>query len=227
MNPAGARPDPPRVRDVGSASPDPWWHLLCRVYAPVRGWRGRGRGTAGCGWCGVAGSCTWPARQLAACRDPLTTNCVAMHVCGGCDRRRGHNLAVFCGSCTLNCLMFRNWRPRDLLPTRAEIGVTVGAAPEEAAPSLRGRGMSAGELAEAAASDTFCMCCFGGDPTSQMPHALAKRFPHLGGYRYEMDDRNAKSFWDSAMASRACRARGSKTIGQPGAASASIRMSAV
>jgi pyruvate formate lyase activating enzyme len=33
--------------------------------------------------------------------------------------------------------------------------------------------MSAAELAETANSRTFCVCFFGGDPASQMPHALA------------------------------------------------------
>jgi pyruvate formate lyase activating enzyme len=33
--------------------------------------------------------------------------------------------------------------------------------------------MSAAELAETANSSTFCVCFFGGDPASQMPHALA------------------------------------------------------
>jgi pyruvate formate lyase activating enzyme len=33
--------------------------------------------------------------------------------------------------------------------------------------------MSAHELAETANAQTFCVCYFGGDPASQMPHALA------------------------------------------------------
>jgi pyruvate formate lyase activating enzyme len=33
--------------------------------------------------------------------------------------------------------------------------------------------LSATELAAAANADTFCVCYFGGDPASQMPHALA------------------------------------------------------
>jgi pyruvate formate lyase activating enzyme len=35
------------------------------------------------------------------------------------------------------------------------------------------RGVSAQELAESANPYTFCVCYFGGDPASQMPHALA------------------------------------------------------
>jgi pyruvate formate lyase activating enzyme len=34
-------------------------------------------------------------------------------------------------------------------------------------------GISAEELAECADRDTYCVCYFGGDPASQMPHALA------------------------------------------------------
>jgi pyruvate formate lyase activating enzyme len=115
-----------------------------------------------------------PARGLLHWyRDPLPTNCVAMHACGGRDRRRGHNLAVFYGSCTLNCLGCQNWHYRDLLPTRAEIGAAQKAAAAEACPSLCGRSMSARALAQATRPDTFCVCYFGGDPASQMPHALA------------------------------------------------------
>jgi pyruvate formate lyase activating enzyme len=33
--------------------------------------------------------------------------------------------------------------------------------------------MSSGELADCANRDTYCVCYFGGDPASQMPHALA------------------------------------------------------
>jgi pyruvate formate lyase activating enzyme len=87
-------------------------------------------------------------------RDPLPTNCVADWVCAG--RRQGgcHNLAVFYASCTLDCLGCQNWRFRE-------------------ASSRRSRGIPAKELAEAANSETFCVCFFGGDPASQMPHALA------------------------------------------------------
>ncbi len=106
-------------------------------------------------------------------RDPLPTNCVAMPVCAGCGRRGQHNLAVFYGSCTLNCLFCQNWQYRDLLPTPAERMATRGPEPDAGAPSLRRRGMSAGDLAAVANPQTFCVCYFGGDPASQMPHALA------------------------------------------------------
>lgn len=88
-------------------------------------------------------------------RDPLPTNCVADWVCAGSAQRGKHNLAVFYQSCTLDCLFCQNWHYR-----------------EADARRLRG-GMSARALAEVANPATFCVCYFGGDPASQMPHALA------------------------------------------------------
>jgi pyruvate formate lyase activating enzyme len=87
-------------------------------------------------------------------RDPLPTNCVADWVCAGSDQRGYHNLAVFYASCTFDCLYCQNWHYREVDPRR----------------SAR---MSAQELAAAANPRTFCVCYFGGDPASQMPHALA------------------------------------------------------
>ncbi len=87
-------------------------------------------------------------------RDPLPTNCVADWVCAGRRQSGCHNLAVFYASCTLDCLFCQNWHFR------------------AASPSLS-RGVTARELADAANSETFCVCFFGGDPASQMPHALA------------------------------------------------------
>jgi pyruvate formate lyase activating enzyme len=86
-------------------------------------------------------------------RDPLPTNCVADWVCPGCRQAGRHNLAVFYASCTLNCLFCQNWHFRAVLP-------------------LRERGLSASQLATAANAETFCVCFFGGDPASQMLHAL-------------------------------------------------------
>lgn len=94
-------------------------------------------------------------------RDPLPTNCVADWVCEGHVHRGYHNLAVFYASCTMNCLFCQNWRFRERLPTRSKT-------------------LSARELASAANSRTFCVCYFGGDPASQMPHALAAS-RHLAG----------------------------------------------
>jgi pyruvate formate lyase activating enzyme len=87
-------------------------------------------------------------------RDALPTNCVADWVCSGSAQIGRHNLAVFYASCTLDCLFCQNWHYRAASPTRDP-------------------GMSAAELAAAANEDTYCVCFFGGDPASQMPHAIA------------------------------------------------------
>lgn len=87
-------------------------------------------------------------------RDPLPTNCVADWVCAGSRQRGFHNLAVFYASCTFDCLFCQNWHFRE---TRAEAC----------------QGVSAAELANSANSRTFCVCFFGGDPASQMPHAIS------------------------------------------------------
>jgi pyruvate formate lyase activating enzyme len=87
-------------------------------------------------------------------RDPLPTNCVADWVCEGSRHPGFHNLAVFYASCTANCLFCQNWHFRQESPAKSQT-------------------LSAGELAAAANSRTFCVCYFGGDPSSQMPHALA------------------------------------------------------
>lgn len=87
-------------------------------------------------------------------RDPLPTNCVADWVCPGQNAYGFHNLAVFYTSCTFNCQFCQNWHFRQVPPTL-------------------NRGISAQELAGVANHRTFCACYFGGDPASQMPHALA------------------------------------------------------
>jgi pyruvate formate lyase activating enzyme len=87
-------------------------------------------------------------------RDPLPTNCVADWVCPGRHQRGKHNLAVFYGACSFNCLFCQNWHFREMSPASRHI-------------------LSADELSAAPDPDTFCVCYFGGDPTPQMPHALA------------------------------------------------------
>ncbi len=87
-------------------------------------------------------------------RDPLPTNCVADWVCAGHRRAGYHNLAVFYASCTINCLYCQNWHFRQVDPVTSA-------------------GLSARQLADCANNRTFCVCYFGGDPASQMPHALA------------------------------------------------------
>jgi pyruvate formate lyase activating enzyme len=86
--------------------------------------------------------------------DPLPTNCVADWVCAGHRRAGYHNLAVFYASCSLNCLYCQNWHFREVDPEASA-------------------GLSAHGLAACADGQTFCVCYFGGDPASQMPHALA------------------------------------------------------
>lgn len=96
-----------------------------------------------------------PARGLLHWyRDPLPTNCVADWVCEGQKHPGHHNLAVFYASCTANCLFCQNWHYRDVSPATGEA-------------------MSAEDLASVANPRTFCVCFFGGDPASQLPHGLA------------------------------------------------------
>jgi pyruvate formate lyase activating enzyme len=87
-------------------------------------------------------------------RDPLPTNCVADWVCEGSKHPGYHNLAVFYASCTADCLFCQNWHFREVDPIDSDK-------------------LSAQELASVGNPRTFCVCYFGGDPSSQMPHALA------------------------------------------------------
>jgi pyruvate formate lyase activating enzyme len=96
-----------------------------------------------------------PARGLLHWyRDPLPTNCVADWVCAGSRQRGKHNLAVFYASCTVDCLFCQNWHFRQEDPVCSTA-------------------LAASELADAANPRTYCVCYFGGDPASQMAHALA------------------------------------------------------
>ncbi len=103
---------------------------------------------------------------LSHYNDPLPTNCVADWFCpGGTGRgypryahcpgaERGYvNLAVFYHACNFNCLFCQNWHYK-----RA---------------TFRGEKVSAADLAAAVGPRTACICYFGGDPTPQLPHALA------------------------------------------------------
>ena len=98
--------------------------------------------------------------------DPLPTNCVADWVCAAGSAagypqwayRRGTergymNLAVFYEACTFDCLFCQNWHYRQR--------------------STASRTRTAAELAESVTESTSCICFFGGDPTCQLPHALA------------------------------------------------------
>jgi pyruvate formate lyase activating enzyme len=96
-----------------------------------------------------------PARGLLHWyRDPLPTNCVADWVCAGSRQRGKHNLAVFYTSCTVDCLFCQNWHFREKDPVCSTA-------------------LAASDLADAANPHTYCVCYFGGDPASQMAHALA------------------------------------------------------
>ena len=88
------------------------------------------------------------------CRDALPTNCVADPVCLGHRQRGKHNLAVFYAACTLDCLFCQNYQYREVDPRRVDL-------------------VSASALADVANKRTHCTCAFGGDPASQMPHAMA------------------------------------------------------
>ncbi len=98
--------------------------------------------------------------------DALSTNCVAEWVCPGCTGSGypkyaykdgpeiGYkNLAVFYRSCSFDCLFCQNWHYRQ----------------EAKSQSF----MTAQELADAVDERTSCICFFGGDPSTQMDHALA------------------------------------------------------
>jgi pyruvate formate lyase activating enzyme len=101
---------------------------------------------------------------------------VADWVCAGSRQPGWNNLAVFYASCTLNCLFCQNWnfRPaaQSLLRASELFGGPGLQATDREHASLSQRGLTAAELAEAADPQTFCVCFFGGDPASQMPHAL-------------------------------------------------------
>jgi len=98
--------------------------------------------------------------------DPLPTNCVADFFCpGGTGRgypryanvngpEHGYvNLAVFYHACNFNCLFCQNWTFKK--------------------STFSGQRISARQLAQALHPRTACICYFGGDPTPQLPHALA------------------------------------------------------
>ena len=141
-------------------------------------------GLGGRGYCGVRRNENGHLRGGTAAEavvswyyDPLPTNCVADWVCAA-GTGSGYpqwaytrtaevgylNLAVFYEACTFDCLFCQNWHYR-----RRSAG---------------GRTHSAAELAEAVTPETSCICFFGGDPSCQLPHALAaarlarRRNPH-------------------------------------------------
>ncbi|HAW50166.1 TPA: radical SAM protein [bacterium] len=83
--------------------------------------------------------------------DLLPTNCVADWVCLG-KRMSGYkNMAVFYKSCTFNCLFCQNWHYR----------------------YKDSKSITSKDLASFVDEKTACICYFGGDPASQMMHAIA------------------------------------------------------
>jgi len=125
------------------------------------------------GYCGlvrnVGGRLSMPGPEYGVLDyyyDPIPTNCVADWVCPA-STGRGYpryavepraevgyyNLAVFYGSCSLDCLFCQNWQWRKY-------------------PSS-GRLVSVDELVRAAINGRVtCISFFGGDPSSQVTHAL-------------------------------------------------------
>lgn len=109
---------------------------------------------------------TAQAATVSWYHDPLPTNCVADWVCPGgagtgyprwayrSGPEQGYlNLAVFYQACTFDCLFCQNWHHRE--------------------HSITGETHTADELAQSVTPETSCICFFGGDPTCQLPHALA------------------------------------------------------
>ncbi|MGQ9597135.1 MAG: radical SAM protein [Thermoproteota archaeon] len=98
--------------------------------------------------------------------DPLPTNCVAWWFCPGCtgagypkyaykpNVEEGYaNLAVFYGSCSFDCLFCQNWYFRQMSQNLKPL-------------------VSSEELASKIDRNVSCICFFGGDPSTQMMHAL-------------------------------------------------------
>jgi len=121
--------------------------------------------------------------------DPLPTNCVAWWFCPGCTgagypryaHQRGAeagyaNLAVFYGSCSLDCLFCQNWHYRSLAGQLRPV-------------------VSAEALASRVDDHVSCVCYFGGDPSTQMPHAL--RASQLALERARKEERIFRVCWET------------------------------
>lgn len=104
---------------------------------------------------------------FSAYHDGLPTNCVADWVCPGCSKsgyprfsyapgaEAGYeNLAVFLAACSFDCAFCQNWTFRENTMELSPLGTP-------------------GELAGMVTDTTSCVCFFGGDPSPQMPFALA------------------------------------------------------
>jgi pyruvate formate lyase activating enzyme len=121
--------------------------------------------------------------------DPLPTNCVSWWFCPGCTgagypkyaykkgAETGYaNLAVFYGSCSLDCLFCQNWQYRNLAVQLSPV-------------------MSAESLASKADSHVSCICYFGGDPSVQSPHAL--KTSELALKKAEDEERILRICWET------------------------------
>jgi len=84
--------------------------------------------------------------------DILPTNCVADWVCEGSKNPGKKNLAVFYRSCSFNCLFCQNWHFREYKSASK---------------------VSDKQLASFIDENTFCICYFGGDPSTQIFHAVS------------------------------------------------------
>jgi len=118
--------------------------------------------------------------------DPLPTNCVAEWVCAGCTAEGfpefsytktpeyGYkNLAVFYNSCSFNCLFCQNWHYRNEMKKNIRI--------------------SSEELASKVDDKTSCICFFGGDPSTQIAHAIKTSFIALKNKK----DRILRICWET------------------------------
>lgn len=161
----------------------------CRIPHGQRGYCGVRRNENGhlCGGTPKGGNLSWY-------HDPLPTNCVADWVCAGGSgagypkwaHRRGAeqgylNLAVFYQACTFNCLFCQNWHYRER--------------------SMTNRTHTAQELADSVTPATSCICFFGGDPSCQLPHALAAarlaRRQNSQGPRFAGTQRILRICWET------------------------------
>ena len=89
----------------------------------------------------------------ARSRQPLHLPRDVPHDPSGVRCNLGVNLAVFYPACSFTCLGCQNWHFREV--------------------SRSGKGIGAAELAERADTCTACICSFGSDPSTHLPHAIA------------------------------------------------------
>lgn len=111
--------------------------------------------------------------------DHLPTNCVAEWVCEGTKHSGLKNLAVFYRSCSFNCLFCQNWHFKE-----TNLQIVTQRVPTRLI-------LSAKELANCVDDRTFCICYFGGDPATQLPHALAT------SYIVRREKQNVRICWET------------------------------